>query len=104
MTADSTLRPATPPHPFAWTIFAAVAALPYVLLLGITLWRTPYPLSEAVALFEDAVQRPPTFFLKPTTSYYRPLFQVTMSWLWHDPLSVEAKLSAIRLLHIVPLT
>lgn len=78
----------------AWT--------PFVVILCGILWRTPFPVSEAVALFEDVANRPASRFLVPDTSYYRPLFHATLSGLWHNAGSLEATLAGIRLLHIVP--
>jgi hypothetical protein len=56
-----------------------------------------------VALFEDVAERPWSAFLAPTT-YYRPLFHITLSMLWHGSASVDAALASVRFLHMVPLT
>jgi hypothetical protein len=90
-------------RPALWT--AAVLALwaPAVAILCFTLWRTPFPISEAVAIFEDVVNYPLTRFLIPDTSYYRPLFHVTISAIWHNAGSLEAALAGIKLLQIVPI-
>ncbi|HUQ69977.1 MAG TPA: hypothetical protein VM165_10665, partial [Planctomycetaceae bacterium] len=80
------------------------ASLPFAVVLSLTLWGSPYPLSEAVALFEDVAERPASSFLLPSSSYYRPLFHLTMSALWHGAPSVDAALNAIKIcLHIAPL-
>jgi hypothetical protein len=71
-------------------------------MLCLTLWRTPFPITEAVALFEDAADRPPTRFLIPDTTYYRPLFQMLLSVFWHSGWSLDTTLMWIRLLTIVP--
>lgn len=76
---------------------------PVVAVLCLTLWRTPLPISEAMAIFEDVVNYPLTRFLIPDTSYYRPLFHVTISAIWHNAGSLEAALAGIKLLHIVPI-
>jgi hypothetical protein len=90
---------------WAWTFAVAAPALPPLLILCWTLWRAPYPLSEAVSLFEDVAQRPVSSFLIPTTSYYRPLFYVALSTVWHSAGSVERALALIKaLLHILPLS
>jgi hypothetical protein len=88
-----------------WTFAVGALALPPLLILCWTLWRAPYPLSEAVSLFEDVAQRPVSLFLLPTTSYYRPLFYVALSGLWHGAGSTERALASIKLLlHILPLS
>jgi hypothetical protein len=60
---------------------------------------------RSVSLFEDVAQRPVSSFLVPTTSYYRPLFYVALSTLWHGAGSIDRGLALIKLLlHILPLT
>jgi hypothetical protein len=90
---------------WAWTFAAGALVLPPLVILCWTLWQAPYPLSEAVSLFEDVAQRPVSSFIVPTTSYYRPLFYVALSTLWHGAGSVERALALIKvLLHILPLS
>lgn len=105
--ATNSRQLARPPEPHArvWTFAVGALALPPLLILCWTLWRAPYPLSEAVSLFEDVAQRPVSSFLVPTTSYYRPLFYVGLSTLWHGAGSIDRGLALIKLLlHILPLT
>jgi hypothetical protein len=64
----------------------------------------PYPLSEAVAIFEDVQRNHPLAFLAPQGSYYRPLFYMTLSAIWHTSGSVSSAIASIKLLHIVPAT
>lgn len=78
-----------------------LAAAPLVLALALTLWRTPFPLSEGVALLEDVVDRPAVSFLLPSLSYYRPIFQVTLSAVWNSPLPVSARLAVIKSISVV---
>jgi hypothetical protein len=82
-------------------VVVAVSA-PLLCTLCLVLWRTPVPLSEGVALLEDVAQNPASKFLTADTSYYRPLFHMTLSAMWHSAGSVDAALASIRLLHIVP--
>lgn len=90
-------------RPYFWTAVVLLASTPLVALLCLTLWRTPFPVSEAVALFEDVARFPARDFLTPDTSYYRPLFYVTISAIWHNASSLAAALSWMTLLHIVPI-
>jgi hypothetical protein len=69
-----------------------------------TLWQAPFPIREVVGLFEDLDDRPLSEFLIPTTAYYRPVYYLVLSQIWHTSPSMEAALDAIRLVHIVPLT
>ncbi len=80
------------------------ALAPLLVLLCLTLWRTPYPLSEGVALLEDVARNPATQFFSLDTSYYRPLYHLTLSTIWHGAGSLDAALAGIKLLHIVPVS
>jgi hypothetical protein len=85
-----------------WTGAVLLVAAPLVAALCLTLWRSPFPVTEAVAIFEDIAQNTPTRFLTPDTSYYRPFFHMTISTIWHNVESLETRLSLIKLLTIVP--
>ncbi len=87
---------------FPWTGAVLLTALPLLCLLSLALWQTPVPVSEAVAIFEDVANQPPTRFLTPDTSYYRPLFHITMSTIWNGAGTLDLKLALIKLLQIVP--
>ena len=87
-----------------WTAAALIAVAPALVTLCWTLWRTPYPVNEAVALFEDVARWPsPAGIWIPETSYYRPLFHTTLWTIWHTAASLGTKLALIKLVHIVPL-
>jgi hypothetical protein len=85
-----------------WTRAVLLVSTPVLATLFHTLWRTPFPVSEAVALFEDIAKLPPSSFVVPETSYYRPLFQLSLMAIWHTASSIEFRLTAVRLLHVVP--
>ena len=89
-------------RPLLWTAAVFAITAPLVATLCLALWRTPFPVSEAVALFEDVANQPATRFLTPDTSYYRPLFQMTLSAIWHNAGSLELRLALIKLLQLVP--
>lgn len=86
-----------------WTAAVFIASAPVVLALCLTIWRMPFPASEAVALFEDVVRNEPTRFLTPQSSYYRPLFYMSLSAIWHGAGDLDARLASVKLLHIVPI-
>jgi hypothetical protein len=75
-------------------------AAPLVLSLCWVLWRSPYPISEAVALLEDTSAQPLSFFFTPDKAYYRPLFYVTLAAFWNGAGSLAATLAWIKLLTI----
>lgn len=75
---------------------------PLLITMCVEMWRTPMPVSEAVALFEDVANQPPSRFLTPDTSYFRPFYQLSIGAIWRSDASVEAKLSAVKLMQIVP--
>jgi hypothetical protein len=90
-------------RPYLWTAVVLLASAPLVVLLCLTLWQMPFPVSEAVAIFEDVSRQPALDFMIPDTAYYRPLFHVTISTVWHHAGSLAGALSWITLLHIVPI-
>jgi hypothetical protein len=79
-----------------------IVTAPVVTNVCLTLWHTPFPVSEAVAIFEDIANRPAASFLTPDTPYYRPLFHLTLSAFWHRAGSLDATLALVKLLQIVP--
>lgn len=86
----------------AWTIVVGLAAAAMVAALALIIWRTPFPVSETVALLEDVARRPAASFFVPDTPYYRPLFHATLSALWNSSLPLDTRLSLLRSLHIIP--
>jgi len=86
-----------------WTVAVLAVSAPLAVMLVLTLWYTPYPLTEAVALFEDAADRPPLRFFIPDRTYYRPVYQALLSVIWHSNWSLTTMLTSIKLLSIVPM-
>ncbi len=103
MQTNSTEETRERERPHVWTGVVLLASTPLVALLCLTLWRMPFPVSEAVAIFEDVARQPALDFLIPDTSYYRPLFHLTVSAAWQHAGSLAAALSWIKLVHIVPI-
>ena len=87
---------------WTWTAAVLLAAAPLLITLCGVLWRTPYPLNEAVALFEDVARGTPARFLIPETSYYRPFFHLSLMAVWRHAESLESRLALIKLIHIAP--
>ena len=85
-----------------WTRAVLLASAPLLIVLCVTLWRTPFPITETIAFIEDAAGRPVARSLSPNTSFYRPLFYVTLSGIWHSGATLDARLAGIRLLTILP--
>ena len=48
-----------------WTAVVLLASLPFVVTLGLILWRTPVPLTEAVAI---ARSQPKGYFVAPVVT------------------------------------
>lgn len=90
-------------RPNRWTAVVLIVMAPVLVTLCMAIWWSPFPVGEAVALFEDIERRPATQFLTPDTSYYRPLFHITLSTIWNTASTLETKLAAIKLLHILPI-
>lgn len=107
VTATVTVSNPPAPAPAAglrWTAIALLCVAPLAFAIVWTLWRMPFPLTEAVALFEDVARAPsPARFWIPDTSYYRPLFHTTLWSLWHLSAPLDTRLALIKLLHIAPM-
>lgn len=86
-----------------WTLAVFLAVSPLVFALCLDLWRMPVPLSEGVALLEDVARPPASRFLAAETSYYRPLFQLTLAAIWNNDASLDVRLAWIRAAHIIPI-
>jgi hypothetical protein len=78
------------------------AAAPAVITLCLTLWHSPFAISEVIALLEDVDERPVSYFFDPNRAYYRPLSYLALSTIWHDGASLDSRLGAIKLLTVVP--
>src|SRR5262245_30830545 len=81
-----------------WTAAVVALAAPFTAILCFTLWRTPFPLTEAVAIFENATTSP--HFWIPETSYFRPLFYETVLAIWSQASSLDAALAWLKLVQI----
>ncbi len=90
-------------QPLGWTVAVGMASMPVVIILCLTLWQTPFPLTEAVAFFEDAVEQPATRILSPDKAYYRPLSYLAMSGIWYAQDSLVTTLATVKLMTIAPL-
>ena len=90
-------------RPRLWTAAVLLTFAPFLLALCLTLWRSPFPITEAVALFEDVENRPISHFFSPTTAYFRPLFHVMLSVLWNGIDNLDTTLALIKLVTIIPI-
>lgn len=91
-------------RPAVWTTAAVALTLPFLLALCGTLWQAPFPIGDSVGIFEDVERRDAASFLLPSSSYYRPLFYLAISAIWHSANSIGEALRTVRLLHVVPVT
>jgi hypothetical protein len=89
-------------RPGLWTTALVVVAAPVVITLCLTLWQSPFAISEVIALLEDVDERPVSYFFDPNRAYYRPLSYLALSTIWHEGATLDGKLAAIKLLTVVP--
>ena len=76
-----------------WTAAVFAVSAPLVVTLVRVLWRTPYPISETVALLEDVDTSPASFLVDPARrTYYRPLYHLTWMALWRGTGSLDSAL------------
>ena len=89
-------------HGNAWTAAVFAVSAPLVLTLLRVLWRTPYPISETIALLEDVDTSPASFFLDPARkSWYRPLYHLTWMALWRGSGSLDTALFLFKTIELV---
>lgn len=87
-------------RPYWWMAVVFAVSAPCVVQLCLILWRTPVPLTEAVAIFEDIENTGPMAAFGPDTSYYRPLYFLTTYAIWHSGGSLDARLASLKLIQI----
>jgi hypothetical protein len=83
-----------------WVASLAATSATILVLLCLSLWRTPYGISETVALLEDVDQNSPWHFFDLQNVYVRPFFYLTLSTIWHTAASVDAALGLFTALHM----
>ena len=84
-----------------WTAAVFAVSAPLLLTLLRVLWRTPYPISETIALLEDVDTSPAFFFLDPgRRTYYRPLYHLTWMALWRGTGSLDAALMLFKAMEL----
>jgi len=84
-----------------WTAAVFAVTAPLLLTLLRVLWRTPYPISETIALLEDVDTSPASFFLDPARkSWYRPLYHLTWMALWRGTGSLDAALVLFKTIEL----
>ena len=86
-----------------WTVAVLAALTPLLALLAWTFWRMPYPINEAVAIFEDVARKSPQQFLIADTTYYRPLYHLSIMGIWLHAGALGARLAWIKVLHLAPM-
>lgn len=84
-----------------WTAAVFALTAPLLLTLLRVLWRTPYPISETIALLEDVDTSPASFFLDPARkSWYRPLYHLTWMALWRGTGSLDSALVLFKAIEV----
>lgn len=83
-----------------WQALLTVTSGVVLLLLCESLWRTPYGISETVALLEDVDRNSPWQFFGLQGVYIRPLFYATLWGVWHAAGSLQAALPWFTALHV----
>jgi hypothetical protein len=86
---------------YVWLVLAVV--LPAAVVLTLILWKTPYPISEGVAIVEDVSSTSDLQFLRPARYYYRPLFFASVFIAWHGSATPDGFVATERLMMIGPI-
>ena len=98
---SSTDEPGSVERPRVWTAVVMIAVAPLVVILWLTVSQTPFPITESVALLEDAAEQSVARVLTPDGPYYRPLWNLTFTALSHTT-DLDTTLASVKLLTIVP--
>ena len=71
-------------HRTLWILVVLAASSPLLFALGVSTWKTPYPVSETVAILEDVQHATSavSYFDPTARSWYRPLYFLTWHGLW----------------------
>jgi hypothetical protein len=89
-----------PARAHRWTAAVLALTAPFTVILCLTLWRTPFPLTETVAILENVSNISANVWV-PDTSYYRPLYYEMVSAIWRHTGSLAAALAWLKLVQIV---
>ena len=86
---------------YVWFAAILVTMSPLLLTLCRAMWQTAYPISETVALLEEADKGSLLALLDASArSWYRPLYHLTWYVLWHGTGSLDAALIWFRCLEL----
>ena len=83
------------------TFAVTIIWLPLLAALGFSLWKTPYPINETIALLEDVRNETHTFFDPTLRAWYRPLFFYTFDWLWRGTGSLDSAMAWFKVIEVV---
>lgn len=74
-----------------WILIVLAASSPLLFALGVSTWKTPYPVSETVAILEDVQHATSavSYFDPTARSWYRPLYFLTWHGLWRGTGSLD---------------
>ena len=84
-----------------WKWWTVAVTTPLIGALCVVMWRTPYPISETIALLEDAAYTAPSRFLDPgARSWFRPWYNLTWTALLKGTSSLDTALLLFRCLEV----
>jgi hypothetical protein len=84
-----------------WTAAVFAVSAPLLLTLVRVLWRTPYPVSETIALLEDVDTSSALSFIDPgRRTYYRPLYHLTWMALWRGTGPLDGALLLFKAIEV----
>ena len=86
-----------------WILIVLAASSPLVFALGVSTWKTPYPVSETVAILEDVQHATSavSYFDPTARSWYRPLYFLTWHGLWRGTGSLDTALVVFKAIEVV---
>jgi hypothetical protein len=89
-------------HRRLWTLAVLVVSSPLLFALCVSIWKTPYPVNETVAVLEDVQLAPHWYsYFDPTArSWYRPLYFLTWDRLWRGTGSLDMALWLFKMIEV----
>jgi hypothetical protein len=94
------LSPGRPRRATGWWWLAAAYTVALLAAIGIGVWRSPYAISETIAVLDDLESLSWRTFFHFEGPYFRPAFWLTLDAVWRLAPSPEAALTAYKILHV----
>lgn len=85
-----------------WTLATLAVSSPLLISLGASMWKTPFPVNETIAILEDVRLGASSYaYFDPRARWwYRPLYFLTWDWLWRGTGSLDGVVMWFRVIEV----